>query len=77
MGQLGWCLSFSTSFILYYCICLVWPTENQKHTKHMRWEEAAGEDVVAVDGTVLNERGSTVHVTGEDIGVLETKHVQA
>ncbi|KAH8651423.1 allantoin [Xylariales sp. PMI_506] len=62
MGQLGWCLSFATSFLLYWGICLVWPTKNQKLIKDMDlgWEALASDEIVTVDGTTLVERGSAV-----------------
>ncbi|KAI5274303.1 allantoin [Aureobasidium subglaciale] len=57
MGHLGWMLSFTTSFVLYWLICLVWPTENQKIIKQMglRFEEMAERDMMALDGTVIPE----------------------
>lgn len=57
MGHLGWMLSFTTSFVIYYAICLVWPTENQKIIKQMglRFEEMAERDMMALDGTVIPE----------------------
>lgn len=30
LGQLGWILSFVSSFIVYYAVCQVFPTQNQK-----------------------------------------------
>lgn len=43
LGDLGWMLSFTVSFVVYYLVCLVWPTPNQKRIREMglRWEEAA------------------------------------
>ncbi|RDW73314.1 uracil permease-like protein [Coleophoma cylindrospora] len=43
IGHLGWLLSFTISFILYYIICTFWPTENQKIIKEMGlgWEQMA------------------------------------
>ena len=48
-------LSFVSSFIVYYLICLVWPTQNQKAVRAMglQWEEISYQDIVAVDGTVI------------------------
>ncbi|KAH9219905.1 allantoin [Leptodontidium sp. 2 PMI_412] len=35
IGRLGWLLSFFVSFVVYYIICLVWPTHNQRIVKEM------------------------------------------
>ncbi len=55
MGHLGWLLSFSVSLIVYYLICLVWPTQNQKLIREMglKWEEVSYQEIVAADGTVI------------------------
>lgn len=55
LGHLGWLLSFSVSFIVYYLICLVWPTKNQKLIREMglKWEEMGAKDIVALDGTLI------------------------
>lgn len=57
LGDLGWLLSFCTSFVVYYLICLVWPTQNQKLIKEMQlgWEEVSYRDLVAMDGTAISE----------------------
>lgn len=57
MGQLGWMLSFVSSFVVYYLVCLVWPTQNQKVIKEMRlgWEEMSHKELRAVDGTYISE----------------------
>jgi len=64
LGDLGWLLSFCTSFVAYYLICLVWPTQNQKLIKEMQlgWEEVSERDLVAMDGTAIAEddEGKTV-----------------
>jgi len=59
MGQLGWMLSFFTSFVLYYLICLVWPTRNQCLVREMNlgWEEMVSEEIVAMDGTIIKAMG--------------------
>ncbi|KAK9776792.1 putative Uracil permease-like protein [Seiridium cardinale] len=43
IGHLGWLLSFSISFVVYYCLCKVWPTKNQRLIKEMglSWEQLA------------------------------------
>ena len=55
LGHLGWLLSFVTSFVVYYALCLVWPTRNQKIVKELGlgFEEMSYRDVVAADGTVV------------------------
>jgi NCS1 family nucleobase:cation symporter-1 len=67
LGRLGWLLSFAVSFIVYYVICLFWPTRNQRLIKEMAlgWEEASGDRIVAEDGTEIVEEGKAVHVVGE------------
>lgn len=43
IGRLGWLLSFTISFVLYYIICHFWPTNNQMIVKEMGlgWEQMA------------------------------------
>lgn len=55
MGHIGWFLSFTTSFVLYYLICLVWPTPPQRLIKERKlgWEGLSYEEVVAEDGTEM------------------------
>ena len=55
LGHLGWLISFVASFVVYYALCLVWPTQNQKLVKEMglKWEEMSRKDIVAVDGTII------------------------
>jgi NCS1 family nucleobase:cation symporter-1 len=55
MGHIGWLLSFTTSFVLYWLICLVWPTQNQKMVRELGlgFEEESYKEIVAVDGTVI------------------------
>ena len=62
LGRLGWLLSFTVSFVIYYIICLFWPTRNQKLIKEMglKWEEESGDIVLAPDGTELIEEGGIV-----------------
>lgn len=35
LGHLGWMLSFTVSFVVYYVVCLIWPTQNQKIIREM------------------------------------------
>jgi NCS1 family nucleobase:cation symporter-1 len=67
LGRLGWLLSFSVSFVVYYVLCLIWPTENQKIIKQMGlgWEEQCGDTVVAEDGTEIVEEGERVSARSE------------
>ncbi|KAK3939995.1 allantoin permease [Diplogelasinospora grovesii] len=46
MGQLGWILSFVVSFAVYWGLCLVWPTRNQRLSKEkgLGWEQAAADE---------------------------------
>lgn len=57
LGHLGWLISFFTSLIVYYAICLVWPTRNQRLIKQMGlgWEEMADKEIVAADGSSIPE----------------------
>ena len=52
---MGWLLSFTTSFVVYYVLCLVWPTKNQRLVREMglKWEEMGDREIVAADGTVI------------------------
>lgn len=69
MGDLGWCLSFVTTFVVYYAICRVWPTENQKiiRAKGLKWEELESDEIVAIDGTTLAADGNTVQAHSETV----------
>lgn len=71
LGELGWLLSFFTSFVVYYLLCLVWPTRNQKLIREMNlgWEEASTQEIVAEDGTVITEQleGKPVEMLRETI----------
>lgn len=57
LGHLGWMLSFTVSFVVYWALCTVWPTMNQKRVKELGlgFEEMADKEVVAMDGTVIPE----------------------
>lgn len=57
LGHLGWMLSFVAAFVVYYLLCLVWPTHNQKLIQEMGlgWEEVSYHDLVAEDGTIITE----------------------
>ena len=67
LGRLGWIMSFSVSFIVYFVICKVWPTENQRLIKEMglTWEEKSGDEVIAEDGTVIIEEGGVVRARSD------------
>ena len=49
MFDLGWLLSFTISFVLYYAICLVWPTKNQITIREegWGWEQCASMQTLA------------------------------
>jgi len=67
LGRLGWLLSFSVSFVLYFAICKVWPTKNQKIIKEMglSWESQYGDFIVAEDGTQIVEQGRIVRAISD------------
>ncbi|KAH8671952.1 uracil permease-like protein [Tricladium varicosporioides] len=79
LGRLGWLLSFSISFVVYYALCKVWPTNNQKIIMDigLQWEEQYGDKVLAEDGTEIVEEGGDVHEsnysTTERIVAIESK----
>jgi len=78
-GDLGWCLSFTTSFVVYWAICLVWPTKNQKLIKEagLTWEELGDAPIVAEDGTEIVEEGKVVRersFNGYGEGVIEESY---
>ena len=60
-------MSFSVSFIVYFVICKVWPTRNQRLIKEMclTWEQKSGDEVIAEDGTVIVEEGGVVRARSE------------
>jgi len=70
LGDCGWMLSFVTSFVLYYLICLVWPTRNQKLIREMglKFEEASHAELVALDGTNIPESLDGAHTGDEKVG---------
>ncbi|KAF2765672.1 uracil permease-like protein [Teratosphaeria nubilosa] len=55
LGDLGWMLSFVSSFVVYYGLCLIIPTQNQKKVRDLglSWEEMSLIELVAADGTVI------------------------
>lgn len=57
LGHLGWMLSFVSSFVVYYVLCLIWPTKNQRLIREMGlgWEEMSHRELVAVDGTIITD----------------------
>ncbi|CAK4030652.1 uracil permease [Lecanosticta acicola] len=57
LGQLGWMLSFASSFLVYYVLCKIFPTTNQKLVRESRlsWEEMSSRDLVVLDGTMISE----------------------
>lgn len=79
LGNLGWLISFTCSFVVYYVLCKVWPTKNQKLIKEagLGWEELGDAPIIMEDGTEIVEEGDVVRersVSDEVVGVLhETK----
>ena len=63
LGSLGWMISFIASFTVYYGLCLVWPTRNQRLIKEqgLGWEQAASDEFEAPDGVAIYENGSRVY----------------
>ncbi len=49
LGDLGWMISFVASFVVYYGLCVVWPTKNQRLVRErgLSWEQAANDEMVA------------------------------
>lgn len=68
LGRLGWLLSFVVSFVVYFAICKVWPTPNQKLIKEMglKWEKMSEEPILAEDGTEIRHTG-VLASSGSDI----------
>ena len=66
LGSLGWMISFVTSFVVYYAICLVWPTKNQKIVKQqrLRWEQASLDDAGVLDASALYATSAQSHTIG-------------
>lgn len=46
IGQLGWFLSFTAGGVTYWVVNLVWPHENVKNVKGLKFEEIAKEMVI-------------------------------
>jgi NCS1 family nucleobase:cation symporter-1 len=70
LGQLGWLLSFFTTFFVYYVLCRVWPTAVQKivKQKNLSFEEMAVQDAAILDGA------HTVEVVPAKTVDVEEKH---
>jgi NCS1 family nucleobase:cation symporter-1 len=75
LGRLGWLLSFFVSFVVYWAICSVWPTKNQRLIREMGlvWEQQSEELIYAEDGTVIRHTGTeseegVLEVSGSDLG---------
>lgn len=62
INRFGYPISFTVSFILYYGICKIWPTHNQKLIRDMGlgWEEMVT-STIDIDG--LEVHGSSTNVT--------------
>ncbi|KUJ19173.1 uracil permease-like protein [Mollisia scopiformis] len=77
LGRLGWLLSFTISFIVYFAICTVWPTKNQRLIKEMGlgWEEQSGDTITAEDGTQIVEEGKQVRVRDESSDDIVRDHL--
>ena len=73
LGRLGWLLSFTVSFVVYYVVCSIWPTNNQKMIKEMQpgWEANSGDIILAPDGTEIVEEGAAVRARSEGSDDLE------
>lgn len=67
LGRLGWILSFFTTFIVYYIVCTLVPTQSQRRIREagLKWEELSYEPVFAEDGTRIAEVGDSVYAVGE------------
>lgn len=76
LGRLGWILSFSISFVVYFVLCTIWPTKSQALIKEMGlgWEEQSGDIVVAEDGTQIVEEGREVRVRDESSDDIFREH---
>ena len=68
LGHLGWMLSFAVSFVVYWILCTIRPTQNQTIIKEMElgWEQMEGEEIRAEDGTLIRETGRDVVAEGEE-----------
>ncbi|KAF5871457.1 putative uracil permease protein [Botrytis fragariae] len=68
LGRLGWLLSFSVSFVVYFALCKIWPTPNQKLIKEMGlgWESQYGDIVIAEDGTQIAINADAVTAISDD-----------
>jgi NCS1 family nucleobase:cation symporter-1 len=69
LGRLGWLLSFFVSFVVYYALCLVWPTQNQKMIKELglKWEQMGNDRIFAEDGTEIVQTGVLAESSASDI----------
>jgi len=55
LGHLGWLLSFAVSFVLYYLLCRIWPTQSQKRVRELGlgWEEQSYQVLTAMNGAIV------------------------
>lgn len=58
--DLGWILSFVTSFVAYYVICQIWPTKNMLYVKEQGYGfEQTANDLVVIDSANLGAPNDT------------------
>ena len=78
LGHLGWMLSFVVSFVVYWALCTVWPTQNHKLIKEMElgWEQMEREEIYAEDGTLIRETGRAVVAEEEPKKFWTTEEVK-
>lgn len=78
LNQVGWLLSFFVAGVVYYAICIIWPTRNQALVKKLglKWEQMSydqlaamkieGEGVEGKTTRISMERKEVVEITGSD-----------
>lgn len=59
LGYLGWFLTFTTGWIFYYIIVKIWPHQNVKNVKGLKWEEMATRQGDIIDGLSVEGPRST------------------
>lgn len=66
LGELGWLITFPTGAVVYYVLCKIWPHQNYKNMRDLRWEELAKRDEGVLDG--VSHRHSDVESLGKAAG---------
>lgn len=77
IDELGWLLSFFVAGVVYWGVCRIWPTRNQRLVREMGlgWEEMSWREGGVVEGIELE--GGSINAVDEGLGRDEAKSGKA